>query len=297
MQAYAALFLKGIKVIHQLLTLTRPLFVVDTETTGTNPAADRIVELGFQLYTKDGLQKEWQTFVNPGIRMPESAMKVHKITDERLTLCNQCGLPPGEHTVGLPGERLTGHQFKIVPTFKQLAANVAIGFSNCDYAGKRIRFDLQIIDAEMRRAGVGWSYAGARIVDADRLEQLAVPRSLGHLHEKYVGHTHDGAHGALSDVRATATVIAMQLKTHQVLPRDLDTLHAAQWPGMIDVGGKFKFVDGVACFGNWGKYRNQPMRNADVGYWDFILKNDFSLDVKMIVSQAKLGQFPEEIQR
>ena len=35
-------------MLHELLQLNRPLFVVDTETTGTDVNTDRIVEIGFQ---------------------------------------------------------------------------------------------------------------------------------------------------------------------------------------------------------------------------------------------------------
>ena len=45
-------------MIHQLLNLTRPLFVLDTETTGLDTAKDRIVELGFQQWIAEGMTKE-----------------------------------------------------------------------------------------------------------------------------------------------------------------------------------------------------------------------------------------------
>lgn len=277
-------------MIHQLLTLTRPLIVLDTETTGTDTAKDRIVEIGFQVWTAEGMTKEWRSLVNPGIPIPEAATKVHGITDEHVVLgCRLCGRTAMTHhdSGGACPE------FKPVPRFKDLAANLAKGFADCDWAGQNVRYDLRMTAAEMQRAGVEWSYVGARIIDSSRLEALAVPRSLSHLHEKYVGMKHDGAHGALSDVRASTTVIAHQLQTHAALPRDLDALHAAQWPGWIDGEGKFRFVDGVPCFGPWGKYAGQPMRKADMGYWDFILKSDFSADIKALASAAKLGRFPE----
>jgi DNA polymerase-3 subunit epsilon len=287
-------------VIHQLLALTRPLFVLDCETTGVDTARDRIVEIAFQRWEPvseasaaaghDGMTKEWRSLVDPGVPIPAAASRVHRITDERLKLCNRCASTPEMHPIGL-GDTYCG-EFHIVPTFKQLAANLAKGFSDCDYAGQNVRFDLRIVAAEMQRAGIEWSYAGARIVDSSQLERLAVPRSLSHLHEKYAGRPHDGAHGALSDVRAAVTVIAKQLEMHPNLPRDLDKLHDAQWPNFIDLEGKFRFVDGVACFGGWGKYAGRPMRSVDVGYWDFILGADFPPDVKALAREAKLGRFP-----
>lgn len=283
-------------MIHTLLSLSRPLFVIDTETTGINPKTDRIIELGFQRWETSGMTKEWRTLVNPRVSIPASTSKVHGIYDADVA------------------EAIN---------FSQLAANLAKGFADCDFAGKNVRFDLRIVAAEMQRAGVEWSYSDARIIDIDRLEQLAVPRDLESMHAKYVktmcvscggkgwreatdgakcgecrgdgtvSLPHDGAHGALSDVRASMAVICAQLEAHAVLPRDLNLLHALQWPGMIDMDGKFRFVEGVPCFTQWGKYASKPMKAADVGYWDFILKSDFSSEVKALASAAKLGKFPE----
>ena len=275
-------------MIHQLLSLTRPLFVLDTETTGTDPRTDRIVELGFQRWTAEGVTKEYRTLVNPGVSIPASATKVHGITDDNMQTCQDCR----KHRDDVAPDRCRCDRFRPVPTFQQLAANLAGGFSDCDFAGQHVRFDLRVLDAEMQRAGVAWSYAGARIVDSYRLEALALPRDLGSLHEKYTGARHEGAHGALSDVRASATVIAAQLEVHSALPRVLSKLHDAQWPGWLCDGGQFTMIDGVATC-QFGKWRGRPMREIDPSYWDWILRSEFPADVKALASAAKMGEFPK----
>ena len=148
--------------------------------------------------------------------------------------------------------------------------SLARGFSACDFCGKNVRFDLRILAAEFARVHVHWSYVGARIIDADRLEALAHPRDLGSLHEKYVGMRHDGAHGALSDVRAATTVIVKQLEAHAVLPRDLTALHDAQWEGWVDTEGKIRLVNGVPTI-MFGKHRDCAMREVPTDYWDLDL--------------------------
>ena len=326
-------------MLNKLLNLSRPFFCVDVETTGLDVKVDRIVEIGFQRYIgafPDGMDKEWRSLVDPGVPIPSSATKVHGITDASFALCQTCQTPLVSHPVGRASEEIDHACItpKSVPTFAQLAASLARGFRDCDYAGKNVRFDLRVLSSEFARAGVAWDYVGARIVDADRLEALAVPRTLSHLHEKYVrstclqcggrgrvlteaqtrnlsegapwsdrtlcpncdglgtiGMKHDGAHGALSDVRASATVIAAQLKAHPTLPRSLDVLHEAQWPGYLVDDGSFRTVDGVAIC-QFGKHRGKPMRAIPRDYFDWILSSDFPADVKALAREAKLGRFP-----
>jgi DNA polymerase-3 subunit epsilon len=273
--------------MNTLLKLVRPLIVIDCETCGLQPDA-RIIEIAFQVWTAEGMKKEWRSLVNPETPIPEAAIKVHGIRDEVVQRCRECEAPRSEHDKNTDGCAA----FKPWPTFKQLAANLAKGFTDCDFAGKNIFFDLRRLDFEMRRAGQPWSYAGAKIIDADRLEQLGEPRHLSDLYRKHCGEPKD-AHHAMADVRMTTEVIAAQLRKYGNLPRDVAKLHEAQWPGRIDADGKFRFVDGVPCFAQWGKYAGRPMREADNGYWDFILKSTFSVEVKALAAQAKLGRFPQ----
>lgn len=280
-------------MIHTLLNLTRPLFVLDTETTGVDVQRDRICELGFEMWDATSLVKEWRSLIRPGVPMPPGAEAVHHITDAMLNGCTRCGRPEADHAledaVDEHGQRCEG--WKAWPTFKQLALSLASGFHDCDFAGKNVRFDLRILANEMSRAGQAWSYAGARIIDAERLEHLAVPRDLGSLHEKYTGMKHDGAHGALSDVRASTTVIVKQLETHALLPRDVQALHDLSWPGWLVADGSFRLVNGVACC-MFGKHRDKPLKDIPDDYWNWLLSQNFPDDVRQLAKDAKLGKYP-----
>jgi DNA polymerase-3 subunit epsilon len=254
-------------MLNNLLQIDRPLFVVDVEATSLDTQTARIVEIAFQRWEASGMTREWSSRINPGIPIPAESTAVHHITD-----------------VDVAGK----------PMFKQLAANLAKGFSNCSFSGQNCRYDLQVIQSEMTRAGQPWSYAGAVIIDSSQLERLAVPRNLSALHEKYTGKPHDGAHGALSDVRAAATVIAAQLETHPNLPRDLDLLHKAQWPEeWLDGKGQFKTVNGVPTC-TFGKHKGKAMRDVPIDYYDWILRSDVNMpaDVKALAQAAKLGNYP-----
>lgn len=252
-------------MIHELLHLERNLFVLDLETTGVDPLTARIIEIGFQQFNAEGLVKEWQTFIDPGIPIPSDATRVNKITDDDV---------------------------KEKPTFKQLSENLAKGFRDCDFAGKNVRYDLRVLSAEMKRAGLEeWNYLDARILDADRLEQLGEPRTLSHLYERHTGKKLEGAHRALVDVQATTDVINAQLVKFQHLPKTLDALHELQWPGYIDDDGRFKFVGGVPTC-SFGKWRGKAMRDIPMDYWDWIIRSDFPSEVKGLANAAKLGKYP-----
>jgi DNA polymerase-3 subunit epsilon len=293
-------------MIDQIFKLDRPLIVYDTETTGVNTDTDRIAEVGFQDWRPDKPVREWRTLIRTGVPMPQSAADVHKITEAEFNNCSVCKLPLTDHADQVPAEGHEGlfpgsllpypHPFKLWPTFKQIAPSLAKGFSNCDFAGKNIRFDLRITAAEMQRAGVQWSYLGARIIDADRLEQIGEPRHLSNLYEKHTGKKLEGAHAALVDVRATTEVIVAQMRKYaSVLPYDLDQLHKLQWPEQyLDGKGQFKLINGVPTC-TFGKHKGKPMKDVPVGYYDWILRPDVDMpaDVKALAANAKIGIFPE----
>lgn len=58
--------------------------VIDFETTGLDPANDRILEIGIVCFEGGELRDRHNFLVNPGIPVPEEARAVHGITDEEL---------------------------------------------------------------------------------------------------------------------------------------------------------------------------------------------------------------------
>lgn len=250
-------------MIHTLLSLTRPLIIFDLETTGTTNG--RIVELGFQRFTAEGMNREYRTLVNPELPIPPRTTEIHHITDKDV---------------------------RDAPTFRQLAPHLVKGFTECDFAGKNIRFDLRVMGEEMQRVGQEWDYAGANIICADRLEQLGEPRDLTSLYKRRTGKDLLDAHGALNDVRATTELLVAQLEQFIKLPRDLSTLHRLQWPDWASANGKFRFnADGQPIV-TFGKHRDKPMNQVDRSYWSWILKSDFDNETKQIARNALLGVFP-----
>ena len=290
-----------------LLTLSRPLVVLDVETTGLLFDADRIVEIGLlTIYPADSCPcddraacpdchgtgrrppLEWRTLVDP--RMPIKK-NVHGITNDTIKSCRVCSELPGhrDHVTTTDSEC---HEFKPWPTFAQLAGRLARFLTSCDFAGKNVRFDLQFLAAEMKRANMPWDYKDAAIVDADAIERVIEPRDLSSLYRRRTGKEPQGAHQALDDVRMTAEVIEAQLKAWGG-PTTPAEVHAALWGDWITNDGQFRFDKAGVPTIWFGKHRGLAMREVPGDYWDWILKADFGDEAKSLARKAKMGEFPE----
>lgn len=57
---------------------------IDLETTGVNPAFNKIVEIGAVRFRVDGSMSSFHSLVNPCVPMPESVIKIHGITDSMV---------------------------------------------------------------------------------------------------------------------------------------------------------------------------------------------------------------------
>src|SRR3954470_9670238 len=64
--------------------LQSPLAIVDLETTGTRPAADRITEIGVLEVRGFEVVSEWSTLVNPGVKLPSEVQALTGITHQML---------------------------------------------------------------------------------------------------------------------------------------------------------------------------------------------------------------------
>ena len=122
------------------LQLERPRAVIDLETTGLNVSLARIVELtAYKMYPK-GTEDLKSSRLNPEMPIPAGATAIHGITDQDVA---------------------------DKPKFRQYASSLREFLEGCDLAGFGVkRFDLPMLEAEFKRAGVEFSRAGRRILDA-----------------------------------------------------------------------------------------------------------------------------------
>jgi DNA polymerase-3 subunit epsilon len=254
------------------LQLDRALVVFDLETTGIDPATDRIVEISTLRIEPDGTREVRTRRINPERPIPPAATAIHHITDDDV---------------------------RDEPAFRKIARGLLAWLEGADLAGFNvIRFDLPLLDREFRDCGLDLGIAGRRVVDAMVLFHRKEPRDLTAAVRFYLDRSHEGAHSAEADVAATADVLDAQLERYTDLPRtvsDLDRWSRAGRPGAVDRNGKFVWKDGEAVF-SFGKHAGKPLRQAasqERGYLEWILQSDFPQDAKDLVDQALQGNFPE----
>ena len=88
-----------------------------------------------------------------------------------------------------------------------------------------------------------------------------------------------------------------QLHTYPDLPRTVDGLHRWLHPSdlnWIDADGKLTWRDGVAAvaFGAQAGTSLADLAANNRGFLEWVLRKDFSDEVKAIVRDALAGQFP-----
>jgi DNA polymerase III subunit epsilon len=131
-------------------TLTRPLAVLDVETTGECPNLDRIVEITLVKFMPGGQRLRWVRRVNPGVPIPPSTTALHHISDRDLASC---------------------------PTFEAIAGELDQLLHNCDLCGSGIRqVALPFLRAEFSRAGVRFSLRSRAIIDVAHVNHSREPQ-------------------------------------------------------------------------------------------------------------------------
>lgn len=249
--------------------LDRPLAVFDIESTGTNPRADRIIELAIIKIMPKG-NKEVHTFrCNPGIPIPREATAIHGITD--ADVANE-------------------------PLFKAIAPEIYRLLENCDLGGYNIiRFDVPMLIEEFLRSSITFNLEGRRLIDAQRIFHKREPRDLKAALAFYCDELFLEGHHAEADAQATVRVLEGQFERYSDLPHNLDDLDKyceLRDPSWVDRDGKLRWTGGEITI-NFGKKKGEKVADLarrDPGYLKWILKGDFSSDTKAIVTKILEGK-------
>lgn len=163
---------------------------IDTETTGRDPAVDRVVEIGVILGRGGEIVARHDWLVNPERPIPDEVSKIHGITDDAV---------------------------RDKPTFRELAPEIVAALEGALPAAYNARFDRGFVLEEMRRAGVdmGWSQPPALRSSVDWIDPLVWARlihkdekgrSLGDVAAR-LGIKLENAHRASDDAEAALRVL------------------------------------------------------------------------------------------
>lgn len=252
--------------------LERPVVFFDIEATGTDPIADRIVEISVVRVRPPGQIDPPRTWrIDPEVRIPIEASEVHGIYNEHL---------------------------RGAPTFAEVAEELEPVFAEADLAGFSIgRFDVRILNAEFVRAGRSLDFARTRILDAQVIYHQREPRHLAAALRYYRDKELVDAHGAEADTVAALEVFAGQLQRYDDLSLSVDELHAVSSQhndAYCDHGRRFAWRDNEPVF-NFGRLRGKSLRWVagdpnERNYLRWVLDGNFEDDTKGIVREALGGK-------
>ncbi|MBH8564426.1 3'-5' exonuclease [Nostoc sp. CENA67] len=259
------------------INLKRPLAFIDLETTGTDVVQDRIVQIAVLKAFPDGTEDVKQVKINPTIPIPLSASKVHGIYDEDVIDS---------------------------PTFSQIALYFAKYIDDSDIAGYNSnKFDIPLLIAEFFRAGIDFSLEGRSIIDVQTIFHKMEPRNLKAAYKFYCNKDLVGAHDAENDIRATYEVFKAQLQQYENVPyedndgsisypiqNNLESLSSFTPINLLDPTNRVIYDDEQREIFNFGKHKGKTLLQVfskdDPGYYDWMMKGDFSVFTKKAIKKV-----------
>ncbi len=244
------------------LKLERPLAFFDLETTGTNIATDRIVEISILRVMPDGQKKTWTQRINPECPISAEVTAIHGISNEDV---------------------------KDAPTFSNMAGKIFKLIFDADLAGfNSNRFDVPILVEEFLRADIQFDPSEKRLIDVQTIFHKKEQRNLSAAYKFYCQKELTDAHSAEADALATYEVLKSQLDRYPDLPNDMDHLHefSQYQTRLVDFAGRIAYnKDDVEVF-NFGKFKGQPVEKVlkeNPGYFGWFINGDFPLYTKKIL--------------
>src|SRR5262249_2992538 len=134
------------------MKLTKPVVILDLETTGLWIEKDRIIEIGMIKCLLDGSRQTYLKRVNPGIPGPRAVIELTGISDEALA---------------------------DAPRFTEIAHEVLAFIGDADFGGFNIeRFDLPMLEREMFDSGHRLEWRHRTIYDAQKIYHIHEKRDL-----------------------------------------------------------------------------------------------------------------------
>ena len=248
------------------LKLYKPLCIFDLETTGTNVAKDRIVEISILKVHPDASRESRTWLVNPGMYIPKESTAVHGISDDDV---------------------------KDSPKFAEIAPKVMEMITGCDLGGfNSNRFDVPLLAEELLRSGIDFDLSKFKLVDAQTIFHKMEPRNLTAAYKFYCRKELTNAHSAEADVLATFEVLDAQVVHYEELPNEIAGLSEfSHHSRFADLAGFIAFDEDEKEIFTFGKYKGQRVKDVfqkDLGYYGWIQNADFPLYTKKVLTGIQL---------
>lgn len=255
------------------LQLTKPICFFDLETTGTNVAKDRIVEISILKVFPNGNKESKTWLVNPEMTIPQEVVLIHGISNEKVA--NE-------------------------PTFKQLSKEIYKMIKDSDLAGfNSDRFDIPLLAEEMLRADVDFDMKHMVSVDVQTIFHKMEKRTLGAAYKFYCDKSLEDAHSAEADTMATYDVLLSQLDRYPELENNVKKLsefttrkQSLDFAGFIGVN---KDEQPIFSFGKHKGKTVDEVMETEPGYFGWILNADFPLYTKKVLTQIKLSKLNNKL--
>jgi DNA polymerase-3 subunit epsilon len=245
-----------------MLHLSKPLAVIDLETTGINLSADRIVEIAIVKIHPDGKKIVKRKLINPEMPIPASSTEFHGITDDMI---------------------------RDAPTFRQVANEIKQFLENSDLAGYNSnRFDIPMLAEEFLRSGLDFDLRGRKLLDVQKIFHQMEQRTLGAAYKFYCNKILTEAHSAEADACATWDILESQIERYPQLGSTIDSvLQCIGEDQVVDLARRMIMENGVEVF-NFGKHKGKAVMEVlrlEPQYYDWMMKGDFPLHTKQKLTE------------
>lgn len=247
------------------LNLERPLAFFDLETTGTDVASDRIVEICIIKVHPDGSEEKYLSRINPTVPIPSEATAIHGISDADV---------------------------QSAPTFAYKAPEIYQFLENCDLAGYNSnRFDIPLLIEELLRVDENYDLSDRQFVDVQTIFFKMEPRTLAAAYGFYCQKELEDAHSAEADVRATLEVLKGQLDRYNAeLKNDVPSLSAFTQGDQkrVDFAGRVVLDSSGNEVFNFGKHRGKRVTAVfmnEPSYYRWMMDSNFPRYTKKVITR------------
>ncbi len=255
------------------LKLSKPICFFDLETTGTNVAKDRIVEISILKVYPNGNKESRTWLVNPEMTIPDEVVSIHGISNEKVA-----------------------HE----PTFRELSREIYAMIKDCDLGGfNSDRFDIPLLAEEMLRADIDFDLKNMASIDVQTIFHKMEKRTLAAAFKFYCDKDLTDAHSAEADTNATYEVLLSQLERYPELENNVKKLaEFSTHRKFADFAGFISFDEDDEEIFSFGKHKGKKVLDVleqEPGYFGWILNADFPLYTKKILTQIKLSQLNNKL--